>query len=268
MSDAQNGDSAASAVGYDPAFFGRLDIVEDRHFWFRARKRAVGTILRQLADGFPPRYNVLELGCGNGGMLRLLQQSCPGGNVFGMDLYREGLVHAKHRSNCPLVQGDVLQPPFSEALHLVGMFDVLEHIQDDLRVLRSVRTMLAPGGALCITVPAHMSLWSYFDVAARHARRYTFDELRDKLQAAGFVVEYQTEFMSWIYPLVWMGRRMNRYRSKVGMSDTAELTEADFRIVPGINRLLDRALAGEARMIENRRRISLGVSLLAVARKP
>jgi SAM-dependent methyltransferase len=259
--------SAAGAVGYDPAFFAKLDKVEDRHFWFRARKRAVGTVLRQLAAGFAPGYNVLELGCGNGGMLRLLRQSCPGGKVFGMDLYREALIHAKHRSNCPLVQGDVLHPPFSEALHLVGMFDVLEHLRDDLSVLRSVRTMLAPGGALCITVPAHMTLWSYFDVAARHARRYTYDELRARLQLAGFEVEYQTEFMSWIYPLVWMGRRLNRYRSRYGLGNSSELTEADFRIVPGVNKMLDRALAGEAELIRTRRRISLGVSLLAVARR-
>jgi SAM-dependent methyltransferase len=254
-------------AGYDPAFFEKLEGVEDRHFWFRARKRAVGTILRQIAADFPAGYNVLELGCGNGGMLRLLQQSCLGGNVFGMDLFREALIHAKHRSGCPLVQGDVLEPPFSEALHLVGMFDVLEHIEDDERVLRSVRKMLAPGGALCITVPAHMSLWSYFDEAARHARRYMYDELRDKLNSAGFEVEYQTEFMSWIYPLVWLGRRLNRYRFSGLTHGMAEMTEADFRVVPGVNRMLDRALAGESELISHRRRISLGVSLLAVARK-
>ena len=259
--------SDAGTGGYDPAFFAKLDRVEDRHFWFRARKRAVGTVLRQLAAGFSSGYNVLELGCGNGGMLRLLQQSCPGGKVFGMDLFPEALTYAKHRSNCPLVCGDVLRPPFSEALHLVGMFDVLEHIQDDMRVLQSVRNMLTPGGALCITVPAHMSLWSYFDEAARHARRYKYVDLHDKLLAAGFEIEYQTEFMSWIFPMVWLGRRLNRYRFRAGMSEWDELTEAEFRIMPGVNALLDRALAGEAEMIRNRRRISLGVSMLAVARK-
>lgn len=264
MSDANSG---VPGAGYDPAFFAKLDGVEDRHFWFRARKRAVGTILRQLAADFPPGYNVLELGCGNGGMLKLLRQSCPAGHVFGMDLFREGLIHAKHRSDCPLVQGDVLRPPFCEALHLVGMFDVLEHIEDDERVLQSVSKMLAPGGALCITVPAHMSLWSYFDEAARHARRYMFEELTDKLKSAGLAVEYQTEFMSWIYPMVWLGRRLNRYRFSYGASNNAELTEADFKVLPGVNALLDRVLAGEAGLIQNRRRISLGVSMLAVARK-
>jgi SAM-dependent methyltransferase len=271
-SDRTGANGSAAAGGYDPAFFARLDTVEDRHFWFSARKRAVGTVLRQLTADLPPGYNVLELGCGNGGMLQLLRASCPGGNVYGMDLFREGLLHARHRSNCPLVQADVLRPPFAEAFSLIGMFDVLEHIPDDERVLRSIRSMLAPGGALCISVPAHMSLWSYFDEAAHHARRYSFQELADKLRSAGFIIEYQTEFMSWIYPLVWMGRRLNRrFHAREGeptAQEARDMTEADFRIVPGINQLLDRALAGEAELIRKRRRISLGVSMLAIARRP
>jgi SAM-dependent methyltransferase len=268
--------SGGGGGGYDPAFFAKLDRVEDRHFWFRARKRAVGTAVLDIARRFPPGYKVLELGCGNGGLLPVLQGACRAGRVFGMDLFREGLLHARHRSTCPLVQGDVLLPPFTEALHLVCMFDVLEHLDDDERVLRSVRSMLVPGGALCLTVPAHMTLWSYFDQAARHARRYSFNELRDKLRTAGFQIEYQTEFMSWIYPLVWLGRRLNnRFRARQRLAAAArgidpamhELTEADFRIIPGVNRVLDLTLSGEADMICRRRRISLGVSLLAVARR-
>ena len=253
--------------GYDPAFFAKLNILEESHFWFRARRRAVGTLLGQLTAQFPDGYKVLELGCGNGGMLKLLKQSCPGGHVFGMDLFSEGLKYAALRSDCPLVQGDVLQPPFSQELHLVGMFDVLEHIQQDAQVLKSIYNMLVPGGAVCITVPAHMSLWSYFDTAAHHARRYTFEQLRQRMLEAGFEVEYQTEFMSWIFPFVWLGRRINRYRSQLDSSNATELTETDFRVIPGINRLLDWVLSGEAELIRNRRRITTGVSLLAVGRK-
>jgi SAM-dependent methyltransferase len=256
--------------GYDPAFFAKLDIVEDRHFWFRARKRVVGAMIRQLAEEFPSGYNVLELGCGNGGMLRLLQESCAGGRVFGMDLFPQALANASHRSSCPLVLGDVHLSPFSEAFHLVGMFDVLEHIDDDLTVLRDVRTMLVPGGALLLTVPAHMSLWSYFDEAAHHARRYTPEVLAERLCEAGFEVDYQTQFMSAIFPLVWLGRRVNEYLNEYVIRRTHgayDKTSSEFRIVPGLNGLLDWSLSGEAEMIRHRRRISLGTSLMAVARK-
>lgn len=259
--------------GYDPAFFQKLERVEDRHFWFRARRRAVGTVLRQLAAKFPPGFKALELGCGNGGMLRLMQQSCPGGRVFGMDLFAEGLANARRRVNVPLVQADVRLPPFSENLHLVGMFDVLEHLQDDLAILEHVRSMLVPGGALVLTVPAHMALWSYFDEAANHARRYAGPELRRRLRASGFTVEYQTQFMSMIYPLVWLGRKVN-YHVHVGRSRKAksriglrEMTENDLRILPVLNGLLDWSLSGEESLIRHRRRITRGTSILAVARR-
>ena len=89
--------SGSGQEGYDPQFFATLEDVEDRHFWFRARKRVVGAVLRPLTAKLKPGYRVLELGCGNGGMLRLLQENAPGGHVVGMDLFAEGLRNAARR---------------------------------------------------------------------------------------------------------------------------------------------------------------------------
>jgi SAM-dependent methyltransferase len=258
--------------GYDPAFFDTLDAVEDWHFWFRARRRAVAAVLRGLVSQLRPGYHCLELGCGNGGMLRVLQSCCTGGHVYGMDLYAEGLANAARRTSCPLVRGDVRRPPFSEAFDVVGMFDVLEHLQDDVAVLENARTMLAPGGRLLLTVPAHMELWSYFDEASRHVRRYTAAVLAERVRAAGLVMEYQTEYMSWIYPFAWLGRRVNgglrwRHGRRTGVGEAFELTRAELRVVPVINGMLDWCLSGEADLIARRRQISRGTSLIAVARR-
>jgi SAM-dependent methyltransferase len=258
--------------GYDPAFFRQLEFVEDRHFWFRARRRAVGAILRQISATLPTGFHALELGCGNGGMLRLMQQSCIGGTVFGMDLFAEAIANARQRVNVPLLQGDIRLPPFSQSLNLICMFDVLEHLDNDLAALEHVHSMLVPGGVLMLTVPAHMMLWSYFDEAANHVRRYAGPDLRRRLKAAGFTIEYQTQFMASIYPLMWLGRRLNYHvqigrRSRTRQFNPRELTENDFRIVPGLNGLIDWSLAGEENLIRRRRRITRGTSILAVARR-
>jgi SAM-dependent methyltransferase len=163
------------------------------------------------------------------------------------------------------VRGDVTAAPFCEAFAVVGMFDVLEHITDDVGVLQDVRRMLAPGGAILLTVPAHMSLWSYFDVAAHHARRYSADELTTKLERAGFEVEYVTQFMRAIYPLVWLGRRVKAALGR--REDAVAMTQRELRVTPGLNGLLGAALAGEAELVRRRRRINLGTSLLAVGRR-
>jgi SAM-dependent methyltransferase len=242
-------------TGYDPNFFALLDAVEDRHFWFRARRRAVRTIASQAARGFAPPYRALELGCGNGSMLPVLQRACPRATVIGMDLFAQGLTHARRRVNCPLVQADLRRHPFSVPFQIIAMFDVLEHLQDDLQVLRQVRTMLAPDGVLLLTVPAHPFLWSYFDEASGHARRYTTGALRRVLEDAGFKIEYITQFMAAILPLLWLARR------RPSPSAAAEL-----RIRPGLNGILNAVLSPEVVMLRHRWRLPMGTSLLAAAR--
>ena len=71
------------------------------------------------------------------------------------------------------MQGDVRNSPFGKPFALIGMFDVLEHIPEELETLVALREALAPGGRLMLTVPAHQYLWSYFDEAAQHCRRYS-----------------------------------------------------------------------------------------------
>src|SRR5204863_103930 len=71
-----------------------------------------------------------------------------------------------------------------------GMFDVLEHIEDDLGALRAVRTILRSGGHLFLTVPAYNLLHSEDDVAAGHFRRYTVSSLTRVLREAGFQIAY------------------------------------------------------------------------------
>ena len=50
--------------------------------------------------------------------------------------------------------------------------DVLEHIEDDRGELRKASTRLAPGGAVVVLSPAHQSLYTPFDQAIGHFRRY------------------------------------------------------------------------------------------------
>src|SRR5438874_10484997 len=125
-----------------------------------------------------------------------------------MDLFEEGLELARKRTSCRLIQGDVHTVNFPSQFDLIGLFDVLEHLEEDVQVLRDLHRLLLPGRFLLLTVPAHMSLWSYFDVAACHCRRYALDELRQKLIHTGYAVEYISEFMTLLFPLLWVTRRL------------------------------------------------------------
>jgi len=252
---------------YDPAYFDPLALIEEKHFWFRARARVIATIAHHFAGGFAPGYRVLEIGCGTGNILRALQEACAHGMVMGMDLFGEGLVHARRRSNCPLVQGDVLAPPFGVPFHMIGAFDVLEHLEDDRGVLVQLRKMLAPEGKLLLTVPAHPALWSYFDEHSCQQRRYQTQELAGKLSEAGFEVEYLTEYMMGIMPLMWIGRKLAALgHSGARSSNGAKPADLDLKVIPVLNGMLGWVLSRELGYISRRKRLPFGASILAVAR--
>jgi SAM-dependent methyltransferase len=253
---------------YDPHYFLPLFEAEDRHFWFRARNQVIAEVVKQIIGGLTPGYKVLEVGCGTGNVLRVLEDTCAKGSVTGMDLFPEGLRYARQRTGCPLVVGDMMTPPFNDGrFGLIGLFDVLEHLSDDDKVLRHLAKMLAPGGSLLLTVPAYPELWSDFDEAAHHCRRYRPAELEQRLVDAGYRVEYLTPYMVTMFPLVWASRKLGARAGERSQNDLREAVSRDLAVRPGLNTLLRWWLRGEVPLIRRRWQLPFGSSLLALARK-
>jgi hypothetical protein len=93
--------------------------------------------------------------------------------------------------------------------NFIGAFDVLEHIQEDELVLRNIHGALAAGGGLMITVPQHRRLWSHVDEISHHVRRYTADELRSKVESAGFRVVFSGSYTFSLLPFMFASRSGN-----------------------------------------------------------
>jgi SAM-dependent methyltransferase len=254
-------------ASYDARFFAKIAASEEEHFWFYARARIIATAVKRVVASLQPGYRVIEVGCGTGVVLRELVRVCDRGDVVGMDLFSEAVAFAQKKASCPVFLGDAERPLVPGQFDVVGMFDVLEHLSDDRKTLVGLNRMLKPGGVLVLTVPAHMLLWSYFDVAACHYRRYEPSGLAQILQEGGFEVEYLTEFMMSLFPLVWLLRRVKGGDVVMDRERAAEKAATEFKIVPGINGVLKLILSVEALAIERRWRLPVGTSLLAVARK-
>ena len=257
-------------AGFEPDLFENLYDVEDQFFWSVTRKRMIATLTTQITAHLPNGHYVLEVGCGTGNVLRALKGACPQGVVVGMDLFLEGLRYARRRTSCPLVQGDIGDLPFRPGFDVVGIFDVLEHLSDDVQALLNLRHLLSAGGRLILTVPAHQKLWSYYDEAMQHCRRYELTDLRRKLESTGYAVEYLSYFMLGTLPLLWLGRRLAplvRRRPAPGTDRARELTKGELRVAPGANFLLKLLLMPEVRLVAGRRSIPTGSSLVAICRK-
>src|ERR1700678_4214962 len=254
--------------GYDPRHNQSLFAVEDSHFWFRGRNRIVAGMAARYTRQLPAGFYVLEVGCGNGSVTRVLQDTSATGIAIGADLYFEGFVNARSRGVKMLVRADMARFPFGSGFSLAGMFDVLEHIPDDRGALRSIYNALSPGGRLLLSVPAHQSLWSYFDEVAKHCRRYELEGLRSRCLDAGFDVEYATEFMSFLYPLMKTQRRWKDFVRKKKGEGLEETAKDDLSINPLLNAALDRVARAETFLIGRGVRLPFGTSIFLVARKP
>jgi SAM-dependent methyltransferase len=254
-----------------PFYFERFLTIEAVHFWFALRRQVMARVLARLVAGRAPGYRVLEVGCGIGGMLEAMRQVCAGGRVVGLDLALAGAFLTRARTRLPALQADVAQPPFGVEFDVICMFDVLEHIADDELVLRRLRDLLARRGALVLTVPASPSLWSYYDDAVGHHRRYRKAELAAKLTAAGFEIDYLSPYMIALWPIIYLKRwwsGLATHRRRRTADELHELALADLTpLHPAVNRLGTLLLAAEPGLIARRHQLPFGSSLLAIAQK-
>jgi len=237
--------------------FTELAKVEGNHWWFQGRNRI---LLWVMAQEQPLFRNFLEIGCGTGFVLEGVSHTFPEVELFGSEYFEEGLAHARQRvPSATFTQLDATLMDEVSRYDAIGAFDVIEHIQEDEKVLHNLARALVPNGRLFITVPQHRWLWSEADEYACHVRRYTKEELVKKIKQAGLKVDYSTSFVSLLIPLMWL----SRLQAKKGNYDPLD----EFRIPGWLNRSLKAIMSIEFFMIKRGLRLPCGGSLLVVAKK-
>ncbi|MEO7326046.1 MAG: methyltransferase domain-containing protein [Dokdonella sp.] len=248
----------SSRKSFDPAHFSRLYELEARSFWFRGRSDLIDWAFGRY---FSSARNFLEIGCGTGYVLNRLHAAYPSLTLSGSELFEEGLDYARQRlgNAATFHQLDATNLPFREEYDAIGAFDVIEHIEDDARVLANLHAALRPGGGLLITVPQHEWLWSDTDVAACHVRRYVRSDLLVKLAAAGFEVLRTTSFVSLLLPAMMLARR----RTREGLAEV----EAELDLPAALNAIGAATLRVESILIRLGINLPAGGSLLVVARR-
>ena len=236
--------------------------IEDNSYWFKHRNNCIIS----LAKKYVKNNLFFDIGGGNGFVSKGLEdhniQSCliePG---------IQGCLNAKKRGLTNIICSDFENAGFKEnTIPSAGLFDVIEHIENDKNLLNNIHKYIATEGVLFITVPAYNFLWSKEDVLAGHFRRYTLNVLKKKLYESGFEIQYATYIFSFlIIPILFFRTLPSLFGiSGSGIKKSKKEHTVDEKGI--VNKLLIKFLSFELRQIEKKRKIPFGGSCLIVAKK-
>lgn len=238
----------------DRAVYDRMAEIDQDHWWFVARRKIVAALIERHRPKAGP-LRILEVGCGTGSNIAMLQAF---GTVDAVEPDDGARALAEARSGLAIKGGYLPDGVELEdgRYDLIVLLDVLEHIPADLPALAALKAKLAPGGRILVTVPAMPWLWSAHDAAHHHQRRYTARTLSDVFTRAGLKLRHRTYFNSILFPLVVAARAAGKLTGREGGDDAMPPAP--------LNRLLESLFAAERYWVAGRS-LPFGVSLAAVA---
>jgi SAM-dependent methyltransferase len=256
-------------TGMRPEAYRMLAEREDDYWWHRARRSMSLGLLRRYGVRDGSRW--LDLGCGTGGNLRLLDALNPS-LVAGVDISPIALeVAQRKRPSALLVRADLNRPlPFEGAsFDVVTAFNVLYHdwVDNDTAVIAQVARLLRPGGLFFLTEPAFSILSRELDVAVMTRRRYRGRDVLRMCRSANLEPRLITYFTSFGFPLLlgWkLISRLKRSQREGSGSPSPDMKP----IHPLSNRILHGLAALESEAIIRGLRLPFGTTLVCVVQKP
>lgn len=239
-----------------------LSQVERLH-WFYRTKRQIARYW--LLKSYPLRKDSIlaDCGAGTGLFAREMSDFC---RVIAIDSQENSLRLAQlnvGKENVRQGSCDAL-PLADSSVDCITALDVLEHVEDDQLAVREFARVLKPGGVAVVTVPAMQSLWSDWDEALHHYRRYRHPGLLKLFDATPFNVTHWNYINVLAIPMVFAARKL-RALSRDGARGKCSARLED-KILP---RWLDSSLSVAFKALACQRsiRFPAGVGLLVVAKR-
>jgi SAM-dependent methyltransferase len=247
-----------------------LYALEESYWWFVGMREVTAALLDPVCPPTGRARDILDAGCGTGGMLSWLERYSGGGRVAGIDLSPDALEFCRARGQRDVAQASVTALPFADStFDLVTSFDVLVQLPGegaDEIAMREMFRVLRPGGIAFARAAAYEWMRSGHDEALGTQRRYQLRQLVERMERAGFIVRRATYANSLLLPVAAL-RRLVLKRLGLGGSGS------DVKPLPPslawLNRSLTSALATEARLLKRPgASLRAGLSTICVAEKP
>ncbi|WP_417913876.1 class I SAM-dependent methyltransferase [Candidatus Electronema sp. JM] len=240
----------------EPEYYIQMAAAQETHWWFSARR----LIIEQMLDALKLKENskILEIGCGTGANLKLLEKY---GQVSATEIDSYALNYTRKFFHGNLRQGSLPDntPFFGEKFDLICMFDVIEHVENDMAALSNISNFLSSNGMVFITVPAYQWLYGEHDRINHHYRRYTVGRLKKLTNNSGLRIIRAGYFNTILFPIALFLRIFERIK---GGKIVSEIT------VPAniINKIFYRIFSAEKFILPSHS-FPYGLSAFAIMEK-
>lgn len=231
---------------------------EQTYWWHLGRLKIIQSYV-QRAKKDKGTFRILNIGCGTGGTIDMLESF---GETDNVDISDDAIKFMKKSGYTRITKVKDIKLPFkAKTYDMVGAFDVLEHIDKHVEALKEWKRVIKDDGAIIITVPAYQWLWGDHDVSLHHKRRYTTRLLAEAGERAGLKVEKKSYAIVFSLPLVVGFRFLNKALGRKTDSETSYVDVPDW-----VNSLFANFLYGEAKL-HTFMSFPAGTSVVAILRK-
>lgn len=216
-----------------------------KHWYYRTK---VLPFASNALNFSPNATRVIDIGAGSGFFAKYLCDLFPNSTALCVD--------PNYGSNSLGQHGNIqyVLNASGKKADIYVFADVLEHVEDDIQLLRCYTDQCEKGSLILISVPAFMILWSQHDVYLEHYRRYTLEQVEEVVKIAGLKIVQSKYLFPSLFPVALIKRKLSRNKSSSDMADMPKLA----------NFLLTRYFHFENRFFSNKH---FGLSVFVAAIK-
>ena len=174
----------------------------NNHWYYKSKAKAVSCILNSI------RYTkILDVGAGSAFFSRYLLNSPDATEAWCVDIG-----HDKDGDEL-LNDGKILhfrRDVGQLNVDLVLMMDVLEHVDDDVGLLKLYIDKVPIGTKFLISVPAFQFMWSSHDIFLEHRRRYCLSQIENTAHQAGLKILSSNYYFGLVFPIAFVTRMIEK----------------------------------------------------------